>query len=586
MCSAITNAPVSEPASGLARGPASGLARGLTSGLVLGLARCLDRCREERNGTVPALVAVAASGGGDSSALLLALARFTDADWHAAGWASPPELRAVHCDHGLTVASPALEAAALATAAVAGVACEVLRLKIPPSPGESIEAIARLHRYRALADWLPAGAWLLTAHHADDQAETLLLQAFRGAGLEGLAAMPWQAALGTGTHARPLLGTARAMLAAAGDALGLQEGEHYTLDPMNVDPRLDRAYLRHTIWPLLEARWPGANLTLSRSAGHLQDALRVVDEAVQADLRPLLAPLDCPGVPFGRTPDMEESRALWEGACSRQEESRALWEGACSRQEESRASALPQKSVGLLPRLASTTLDQAGLKALPLARRAQVLRAWVRGEGHRSPPAARVGTLVDQMLEARGDAAPCVRWGDSEIHAWRGRYYLGNGFGKTLAQRLAAAADPPPPWRQELPRMGALPVVPGGAPVDLGPAGRFSLVAATQGPRLVARPDHVFVVRGRVGGERLRIRPLVQGAHQDVRKLLQSVAVPPWLRDDVPYLWLVPAATAVAAERSFVPGDLVAVGDRFLDVSLLSSEEEPGWRVVWEAPFA
>ncbi len=556
MCSAITNDTDHQPA--------SALVRGLTSGLITGLARCLDRCREERGGAVPSLVAVAASGGGDSSALLLALAQFTAVDWQTAGWSTPPQLRAVHCDHGLTAASPALEAAAKATAAAAGVVCEVLRLNIPPSPGESIEAIARLHRYRALADWLPAGAWVLTAHHADDQAETLLLQAFRGAGLEGLAAMPWQAALGAGTHARPLLGTARATLAAAGAALGLQEGEHFTLDPMNVDPRLDRAYLRHTVWPLLEARWPGANLTLSRSAGHLQDALRVVDEAVDADLQPLLAPLDCPGVPFGRKPDM----------------------GACSRQEESRASSLPQKPVGLLPRLAATTLDQAGLKALPLARRAQVLRAWVRGEGHRSPPAARVGTLVDQMLEARGDAAPCVLWGESEIHAWRGRYYLGHAAGKTLAQRLASMADPPPPWRQELPRMGALPVVPGCPAVDLGPAGRLSLVAATEGPRLVAPPDQVFMVRGRVGGERLRIRPLVQGAHQDVRKLLQSVAVPPWLRDDVPYLWLVPAATAAAAERSFVPGELVAVGERFLDVFLLARGEEPGWRVVWEAPFA
>ena len=558
----------------------SAITDGAVTGLVNGLARCLDRCREERGTGAPSLVAVAASGGGDSSALLLALARFTAADWQAAGWSSPPELRAVHCDHGLTAASPALEAAALATAAAAGVVCEVLRLNIPPSPGESIEAIARLHRYRALAAWLPAGAWVLTAHHADDQAETLLLQAFRGAGLEGLAAMPWQAALGAGTHARPLLGTARATLAAAGAALGLQEGVHYTLDPMNVDPRLDRAYLRHTVWPLLEARWPGANLTLSRSAGHLQDALRVVDDVVEAALQPLLAPLDCPGVPFGRKPAMEESRALWEGACSRQEESRA------SSLPQKPVGLLLQKPVGLLPRLAATTLDQAGLKALPLARRAQVLRAWVRGEGHRSPPAARVGTLVDQMLEARGDSAPCVRWGESEIHAWRGRYYLGSAAGKTLAQRLAFMADPPPPWRQELPRMGALPVVPGGAAVDLGAAGRLSLVAATQGPRLVAPPDQVFMVRGRVGGERLRIRPLEQGAHQDVRKLLQSVAVPPWLRDEVPYLWLVPAAAAAAAERSFVPGDLVAVGERFLDVFLLAKGEEPGWRVVWEAPFA
>jgi tRNA(Ile)-lysidine synthase len=556
---------------GLGHGEAHGDSQGLTSGLVRGLARCLDRCRAERGGVAPALLAVAASGGGDSSALLLALARFTPADWAAAGWPSSPELRAVHCDHGMTDRAPALEAAALATAALAGVPCTVLRLEIRLARGDSAEAIARLHRYRALAEWLPPQAWLLTAHHADDQAETLLLQAFRGAGLEGLAAMPWQAGLGQGTHARPLLGTTRAELQAAGAALGLQDGKHYTLDPMNVDPHLDRAFLRHTVWPLIAERWPGANLTLSRSAGHLQDALRVVDEAVAADLAPLLAPLDCRGFPVGRKPAGGTPRT----------------NALPPHVTEPPASALPSGTApGFLPLLAATTLDQAGLKALPLARRAQVLRAWVRGEGHRSPPAARVGTLVDQMLEARGDAAPCVRWGDSEIHAWRGRYYLGQRVGKTLAQRLAAAADPPPPWRQELPRMGAWPVIPGGPATDLGPAGRLTLVATTTGPRLLLPPGQAVVVRGRVGGERLRIRPLVQGAHQDVRKLLQAAAVPPWLRDDVPYLWLVPAEMAAVAERRCIPGELAAVGDGLLDVFLLAKGEEPGWRVVWEPPFA
>lgn len=567
MCSATSNGEGPAPGEGLAPGegpghgeggrPAESDAHALTVALSRGLVRCLDRHREERGGAVPPLVAVAASGGGDSSALLLALARFTPADWANAGWASPPALRAVHCDHGMTPMAPALAAAAQATAALAGVPLEVLQLDIRLVRGDSPEAIARLHRYRALAAWLPAGAWLLTAHHADDQAETLLLQAFRGAGLEGLAAMPWQAALGQGTHARPLLGTPRAALLAAGLAMGLQEGRHFALDPMNVDPHLDRAFLRYTLWPLIAQRWPGANLTLSRSAGHLQDALRVVDEAVAADLAPLLAPLDCPGFPAG---------SKVAGG-------------------ESRASSLPQGSHEL-PLLAATTLDQAGLRALPLARRAQVLRAWVRGAGHRSPPAARVGTLVDQMLEARGDAAPCVRWGDSEIHAWRGRYYLGQRVGKTLAQRLAAVADPPPPWRQEMPRMGAIPLVPGGPAAELGEAGRLQLVAATRGPRLRLPPDRALVVRGRVGGERLRIRPLAQGAHQDVRKLLQAAAVPPWLRDDVPYLWLVPAEQAGEAERRCISGELAAVGAHWLDVFLLAPGEEPGWRVVWEAPFA
>lgn len=518
--------------------PTTGPAGAISLNLVGGLARCLDRVRTERGGAVPDTLAVGLSGGGDSAVLLGLLQALDAKQWQAAGWPMVPRLQAVHCNHGLTAAAPRLEAAARATAAVVGVPLVVLTLAIPAAPGESPEAIARLYRYRALADWLPAGAWLLTAHHADDQAETLLLQALRGAGLEGLAAMPWQAPLGEGVLARPLLATARAALLAARESLGLAGDGYVVEDPMNSDPRLDRAYLRSTVWPLLEARWPGANLTLSRAAGHLQDALRVVDAAVELDLQPLLVPLSGDGE-------------------------------------------MPR-----MPMLAATALSLDGLRALPLARRAQVVRAWVRREGHRSPPAARVGTLVDQMLAARGDAAPCVRWGQSEIHAWRGRYYLGHHAGDSLAKRLAKAADPPPPWRRELPRMAGLPLRPGGPAADLGAAGRLRLECATAGPRLRLAPGTACVVRGRVGGERLRLRRGTTGVHQDVRKLLQAAAVPPWLRDEVPLLWVVPEVELDAACRSFGAGELVAVGDWFHDAARLVHGDEPGWRVVWERPFA
>jgi len=504
------------------------------SGLLAGLARCLDRVRTERGRESPAVLAVGLSGGGDSAALLGLLCRLSPDQWRTAGWTAVPRLVAVHCHHGMTAASPALERAARATAATLGVPVEVLVLAIPPSPGESPEALARLHRYRALGEWLPAESWLLTAHHADDQAETLLLQAFRGAGLEGLAAMPWQAAFGHGVHARPLLGVSRAVLRDALATLGLGGASFVVEDPMNVDPHLDRAYLRSAVWPLLAARWPGVNLTLSRAAGHLQDALRVVDAAVEMDLAPLLQPLGS----------------------------------------------------ARLPRLAATALDLEGLRALPLARRAQVVRAWVRREGHRSPPSARVGTLVGQMLEARGDATPCVQWGPSEIHAWRGRYYLGTRSAASLAERLAAAASPPPPWRRELPRMSGWALLPEGSGLDLGAAGRLRLEAARTGHRLRIEPGMAFLVRGRVGGERLRLRPGTVAVHQEVRKLLQGVAVPPWLRDEVPMLWTVPAVALAAACAAYGEGELVAVGDWFLDAARLATGEEVGWRVVWERPFA
>jgi tRNA(Ile)-lysidine synthase len=480
---------------------------------------------------------VAVSGGEDSAALLWALVRFDETAWAAAGWSQPPALAAVHCHHGLSPAADHLQATAIAAARAVGLDCALLRLSISIAPGDSVEAIARLHRYQALAGWLPSDSWLLTAHHADDQAETFLLQALRGAGLEGLAAMPWAAPLGQGWHVRPLLATTRSALRHAGARYGLQSGLHFTADPMNDDPHLDRVYLRQALWPALTARWPAAATTLARAAGHLQDALSVVDAAVLEDLTPLLAPFACRALPA-------------------------------------------------LPALAPDTLEVAGLSRLPLARRAQVMRAWVRGAGHRSPPTARVGTLTGQLLEARGDAAPCVRWGPSEVHSWRGRLYLRRTTGPTLVQRLSAAAPPAPPWREGQVRMAGLPVPLDGTAVALGAAGWLCLTATDHGPRLRQDATQAFVVRGRVGGERLQRRLGAVQVHQEVRKLLQAAAIPPWLRDEVPFLWQVPLELLSEARRTPGTGRLVAVGDTLLDAQCLAEGTEPGWRVEWTAPVA
>ncbi len=519
----------------------------LAGQLQVGLTRALTRAHARAaldslapaiaGAAVPSQLVVAVSGGEDSAALLWALARFDNAAWAAAGWSQPPTLAAVHCHHGLSPAADHLQLAAVAAAHAVGLDCALLRLSIPLAPGDSVEAIARLHRYQALAGWLPADSWLLTAHHADDQAETFLLQALRGAGLEGLAAMPWVARLGQGWHGRPLLGTTRSALRRAGAGYGLQAGRHFTADPMNDDPHLDRVYLRQALWPALTARWPGAATTLARAAGHLQDALSVVDAAVLKDLAPLLAPFSCPALP-------------------------------------------------VFPTAAQDTLEVAGLARLPLARRAQVVRAWVRGAGHRSPPTARVGTLTVQLLEARGDTAPCVRWGPSEVHSWRGRLYLRRTTGPTLVQRLSAAAPPLPPWRQEQVRMAGLPVPLDGTALDLGAAGWLRLTATSSGPRLRQEAAQAWVVRGRVGGERLRRRLGTVQVHQEVRKLLQAAAIPPWLRDEVPFLWQVPLESLSEALCTPGTGLLVAVGATLLDAQCLAAGTEPGWRVEWMAPVA
>jgi tRNA(Ile)-lysidine synthetase-like protein len=222
---------------------------------------------------------VALSGGLDSSCLATALAEL------AARGVLPAQLplRAVHVDHGLQGAAVDFRAASGALCERLRLALDVVTLSVALPPGSSIEAEARDARYRALAAQLRPGECLLSAHHGDDQAETFLLQALRGAGPKGLASMPERRALGPGWQLRPLLGVTRRDLEAYAASAGIEP----TLDPMNRDRRFDRAYLRHELWPLLEQRWPGAATALARSARHSAEAQQLLDALADDDLATL-----------------------------------------------------------------------------------------------------------------------------------------------------------------------------------------------------------------------------------------------------------------------------------------------------------
>jgi tRNA(Ile)-lysidine synthase len=215
---------------------------------------------------------VALSGGPDSAALLRAAAALP------ANFRGLP-LRAVHVDHGL-------QAAAADFRAVCSALCEELRipLHIIAAPvacetGLSIEAAARAARYAALELEMQPRECLLTAHHREDQAETLLLQALRGAGVKGMAAMPVCRPFGSGWHVRPLLDVARSDL----EVLGEQRAAAAT-DPMNQDLRYDRVYLRTAVWPLLKKRWPGAAIALTRAARHMAEAQQLLEVTAAADV--------------------------------------------------------------------------------------------------------------------------------------------------------------------------------------------------------------------------------------------------------------------------------------------------------------
>jgi tRNA(Ile)-lysidine synthase len=215
-------------------------------------------------------VCVAFSGGADSTALLAALAQL----------GRPPlKLRALHVDHRLHPHSASWAAHCRRVARALDVPLQVRTANVARARGESLEAAARAARYQLLAAALGEDEALVTAHHEDDQLETVLLQLLRGAGLAGIAAMPAVASFARGALVRPLLPWPRAELSAWVRSQGLAWIE----DPGNSELRLDRNYLRTRVLPLIRERWPAAAATVTRAARHAAEAQRLLDALGAAD---------------------------------------------------------------------------------------------------------------------------------------------------------------------------------------------------------------------------------------------------------------------------------------------------------------
>jgi tRNA(Ile)-lysidine synthase len=144
----------------------------------------------------------------------------------------------------------------------------------------SLEAVLRTARYAALAQFMKGGDILLTAHHEDDQAETLLIQLCRGAGPKGLASMPAIKSFSLGYHARPLLDVSKLELQHYAQSHDLPWLE----DESNSDMQFTRNFIRHECIPLLRSRWPTVTHALARSAAHCADSEELLQQYIQADL--------------------------------------------------------------------------------------------------------------------------------------------------------------------------------------------------------------------------------------------------------------------------------------------------------------
>jgi tRNA(Ile)-lysidine synthase len=192
----------------------------------------------------------------------------------------PWRLQAIHVNHGLQVVADLWQAHCSSLCEQYQIPLQVVQLSLTPASGESVEAVAREARYRALAEHMGPGDLLLTAQHQDDQAETLLLQLMRGSGPAGIAAMPAISRFYSGWLVRPLLDTPRAAL----EAYARQYRLNWEEDPSNRDLRFDRNFIRHRVIPLLSERWPALPANLSRAARFSGELLALAKEEAEEDL--------------------------------------------------------------------------------------------------------------------------------------------------------------------------------------------------------------------------------------------------------------------------------------------------------------
>ena len=410
---------------------------------------------------------VAFSGGLDSTVLLHSLAGAVDVP-----------LLAVHVDHGLQPDSANWSARCAAIAESLRVEFRAERVSLEPSPEQGVEAAAREARYAVFAALLREADWLLSGHHQDDQAETVLLNLLRGSGPAGLAGIAAIRPFAAGFLARPLLSFARSELQAYAEAQGLAWIE----DPSNQDRRFDRNYLRHEILPTLEARWPEAAKTLRRSSGHAGDAAALLDDLAAIDM------------------------------------------------------------AGLGARCDRLRID--ALLALPAARQRNVLRYAIRQSNLPPPSAAHLQRVLDEVVMARPDAEPVVRWPGTEVRRYRNALYL---LPAASAERLDDVRATVRGERIELaPGMGCL-------RLEQNAAAGLSAALLAQGLEL----------RYRQGGE--KFQPAGQSHTKKLKKLLQEAGIVPWMRDRIPLL--------------YAGDELVAVADLWLAAAAVS---KPGVAVHWD----
>ena len=300
---------------------------------------------------------IAYSGGLDSHVLLHLLSQIENTSF---------KIRALYINHGLQEEADDWAIHCKNVCDGLGVAFQSLNLNLHLEKGESLEEVARKKRYKTLHSSLQEDEVLVTAHHQNDQAETLLLQLFRGAGVQGLASMPAIREFGPKAdlrkHMRPLLNQTRQSLE---DYAKLHK-LNYIEDPSNSDQAFDRNFLRNIIMPQLRQRWIGIDKTISRAASIQAETKQILDEVAEADLSLLVEDDDT----------------------------------------------------------TTNTLPISKLLKHTEAKQKLVVRYWISKNGFVNPSDKKLKHIFTDAIHASEDSQPLLEWQGAQIRRYHNRLYL------------------------------------------------------------------------------------------------------------------------------------------------------------------
>ena len=299
------------------------------------------------------------SGGVDSVVLLSILAPLS--------FKLKFKLTALHVNHGISPNANKWEKFCLNLCSEHSIPIKIAKLKIRKLSGTSLEANARDGRYQEFKN-IKAN-YVILAQHLDDQAETLLLQMLRGAGVKGLGAMPLvrkqilkigEQALDSGPQIlRPLLKVSRSEIENYAQNYKLS----WITDESNNNVSFDRNYLRHKVFPLLEIKFPAYRTTFLRTSQHMAETSFLLDDLAKFDSE------EC---------------------------------------------------------LVSDQIQIKKLQKLSFSRAKNLLRYDLSRRGATLPSTAKLEDMIRQLLSSRLDTKLHITFGDTEVRSFKGSVYVNN----------------------------------------------------------------------------------------------------------------------------------------------------------------